>query len=218
MKKVAFGMACGLVSLFVFVMMLTLFGRSARQNEAEYMLAQAIDSSLSDVMQGRNHAITENEDFVADFLKALLIQANSDSDISVSVLEADYKQGILSVEITEKFKHPNGNTGSVSQVRTVIFDKAEEKEPEYRKVTFYTGDDEVYKEYRIQKGTLCSIPVSPKKEGKTFLCWRFVTGGTGQAGSIRTAYSGVEKDVLASGGKPYTVSEDTKLIAVFREQ
>ena len=216
MRKVAFGMACGLVSIFVFVMMLTLFGRSVRQNETEYMLAQAIDSSLSDVMQRRNDAITENEDFVADFLKALLIQANSNSDITVSVLDADYKQGILSVEITEKFKHPNGNEGSVSQVRTVIFDKTEEKEPEYRKVTFYTADDEIYKEYCVQKDALCSIPVPPKKEGKTFLCWRFVTGSAGWAGSVRAAYPGGKKDVLASGGKPYYVSGDTKLIAVFK--
>ena len=216
MKKIAVGMACGLIAVFIFVMMLTLFGRSARQKETEYMLAQAIDSSLSDVMQGRNGFITENEDFVADFLKALLIQANSDSDITVSVLDADYEHGILSVEITEKFKHPNGKTGSVSQVRTVIFDKTEEKEPEYRNVSFYTADDELYKEYRIQKDSFCSIPVPPKKEGKTFLGWRFVTGGTGQAGSVLAAYADGQKTVLASGHMPYAVSENTKLIAVFR--
>lgn len=216
MKKVAFGMACGLVSIFVIVMMLTIFGRSARQDETEYILAQAIDSSLSDVMKGRNGDIEENEDFVADFLKTLLIQANSDSDITVSVLDADYKQGILSVEITEKFKHPNGNTGSVSQVRTVIFDKAEEREPEYCSVSFYTAEDEIYKEYRIQKDTFSIIPVPPQKEGKIFSCWRFVTGGTGKAGCCKAADSGGEREVLASGGVPYRVSEDTKLIAVFR--
>lgn len=217
MKKAAFGMACGLSALFVVVMMLTLYGRSVRQSEAEYMLAQAMDSSLSGVMQGKNRAIKDNEDFVADFLKALLIQANSDSDITVSVLHADYKQGILSVEITEKFRHPNGNPGSVSKIRTVIFDRTEEKakEPEYCKVGFYTADGEVYKEYGLQKGSLCMMPVDPKKEGKVFGGWRFVNGGTGRAECKRIAYDGGVKNVLACGGSPYTVQGDTKLIAVF---
>lgn len=216
MKKVAFGMACGLVSLFVFVMMLTLYGRAARQDETKAMLSQAIDSSLANAMQGRDDTIQEKEAFVADFLKALLIQANSDSDITVSVLEADYEQGILSVEITEKFRHPNGNTGSVSEVRTVIFDKAKEEKPEYKSVCFYTGDEEVYKEYRVPKDAVCNVPASPRKEGKTFECWRFVTGGTGKAGSKRMACPGGTKNILTSGGVPYAAAEDTKLIAVFR--
>ena len=216
MKKVAFGIACGLVSVFVVVMMLTLYGRAVRQDETESMLSQAIDSSLSSVMDGRGGTVWNQEEFVADFLKALLIQANSDSDITVSVLDADCEQGILSVEITESFRHPNGNTGSVSQVRTVIFDREKERKPEYKKVSFYTADNEMYKEYRIQKDTLCSVPVPPRKPGRVFDGWRFVTGGTGRAESERVECPGGYKKVLASGGAPYPISEDTLLIAVYK--
>lgn len=215
MKKVTFGIACGLVCIFVVTMMLTLFGRAARKMETEYMLAQAMDSSLSAVMHKQDGTIAGNGEFVADFLKALLIQADSNSDITVSVLDADAKKGILSMEVVEKFLHPNGNEGSVSQVRTVIFDKAMEQETEYHKVGFYMDGDEVYKEYCIPKGSVCSIPVSPQKEGKKFLYWCFVTGGAGKAGTCNKPYPGGEVSVLASAGSPYIVLQDTKLIAVF---
>lgn len=215
MKKIAFGIACGLVCIFVVAMMLTLFGRDARQSETEYMLAQAMDVSLSAAVGEENGEAMANEEFVADFLQTLLIQANSDSDITVSVLDADAQKGILSVEITEKFKHPNGNEGSVSQARTVIFDKKKEKKAEYRCVSFYTDEDELYKEYRIPKDAACSVPTAPKKAGKRFLGWRFEKGGTGKAGSKRMTYPGGKMDVLTEKGMPYLVSEDTKLMAIF---
>ena len=85
MKKAAFGIACGLVAFFVFVIMLTLYGRQIRQEEADLTLSQAIDTTLSGVMRETNATIRDNEAFVADFLKALLIQTNSESKLTVSV-------------------------------------------------------------------------------------------------------------------------------------
>ena len=71
MKKVAFGIACGITAIFVFALMLTLYGRSARQTETNTILAQAVNSTLSHVMGERNDTIEKNEDFIADFLQAL---------------------------------------------------------------------------------------------------------------------------------------------------
>ena len=214
MKKAAFGIACGLVAFFVFAMLLTVYGRSIRKGETDTALSQAIDATLSGVMSENNYTIEENETFVADFLKALLIQTNSDSDRKVSILEADYELGILSVEITEKFKHPNGREGTVSEVRTVIFDKVKEEDAVYKTVRFYAAD-QIYKEYTLVKDSLCSVPVSPKKEGKVFRCWRFVTGGVGEAESVSVTSAKGTKQVLASEHVPYAVSENTNLIAVF---
>lgn len=214
MKKAAFGIACGLVAFFVFAMMLTAYGRSIRKGEAAMALSQAIDATLSGVMSENNYTIEENETFVADFLKALLIQTNSDSDLKVSILEADYELGILSVEITEKYKHPNGKEGTVSEVRTVIFDKVREDGVVYKTVRFYVAD-QVYKEYTLLKDSLCSVPVVPKQEGKAFRCWRFVTGGVGEAESVSVTGTNGTRQVLASESVPYAVSENTNLIAVF---
>ena len=47
MRKIAFGIACGLTALFMLALMLTLYGRGARQQEANLALSQAIDATLS---------------------------------------------------------------------------------------------------------------------------------------------------------------------------
>lgn len=214
MKKIAFGIACGMAAVFVLTLMLTLYGRIVRKQETDTALAQAADSALSNVMSEHNTAIEKNEDFTADFLKSLLIQTNSDSDLTVSVLDADYEYGILSAEIVETYAHPNGKKGSVSERRTVIFDKPVDENIETRTVSFYT-DGELYKNYTIQKDSVCTLPVPPKKEGAVFRCWRFVTGGTGVAQSMETTYANGRKKILSSGGAPYLVSKNTKLTAVF---
>ena len=216
MKKIAFGIACGMTVLYALVMMLTVYGRNIRQQETDTALSQAIDSTLSSVMSGKSYEIEDNESFVADFLKALLVQANSESDISIVILEADYEYGILSVEVTEKFAHPNGRRGSVSEVRTVIFDKEEKGQREVRTAAFYSADNEIYKEYELPKDSACPVPVPPVKEGASFCGWRFVSGGTGAAQSMEVTCSKGKKNVLASGGEPYLLSEDAKLIAVFQ--
>lgn len=217
MKKITFGMACGLFAAFTFLVMLTLYGRNVRQEEAETALSQAIDSTLAHVMSEKNYSIKESGDLIADFLKALLVQTNSDSDITVSVLEADAKLGILSVEITEKYTHPNGEKGSVSSVRTVIFDRTAKKEKEMRTIRFHV-EDEIYKEYCLPEGSMCTVPAIPQKEGARFICWRFVTGGVGKAAEIRTVGANGARRVLGSKGAPYRVSQDTKLIAVFEKK
>lgn len=214
MKKIAFGIACGLFALFTLAVMLTLYGREARQEETNAALSQAARVALSGAMSRASNEVKNEDEFTADFLKAFLVQANSDSDIRVSVLDADIRLGLLSVEITENFKHPNGKTGSVSNVRTVIFDREEEEETEMKRVSFYISDT-LYKEYRLPKHSVCTVPALPQKEGKTFRCWRYVTGGTGAASEMRVSGEKGSRSVLGSGGVPYRVEEDTKLIAVF---
>lgn len=214
MKKIAFGIACGLFALFTLAVMLTLYGREARQEETNAALSQAARVALSGAMSRASNEVKNEDEFTADFLKAFLVQANSDSDIRVSVLDADVRLGLLSVEITENFKHPNGKTGSVSNVRTVIFDREEEEETEMKRVSFYISDA-LYKEYRLPKHSVCTVPALPKKEGKIFRCWRYVTGGTGAASEMRVSGEKGSRSVLGSGGVPYRVEEDTKLIAVF---
>lgn len=217
MKKIAFGIACGMAACYIFVMMLAVYGRSVRSQEADAALSQAMDSTLSNVMSGKNDRIADDKSLVAEFLKALLIQENSDSDISVAILEADCEYGILSAEVTETFTHPNGKRGSVSEARTMIFDREKDEKKEWKTVSFYTADKELYKEYALPDGSACAVPVPPEKEGMKFCGWRFLAGGSGAAQSVTVPYAGGQRSVLAAGGAPYRVSEDAKLVAVFQK-
>ena len=119
--------------------------------------------------------------------------------------------------MTEHYTHPNGSRGNVSEVRTVIFEKEDEKEPVKHQVEFYLSDGVVYKKYELTEGEVCSIPAVPKQNGRKFAGWQFVTGGSGIAGgtTVVCADGNVTKTVLSSGGLPYTVGEDTRLLAVF---
>lgn len=217
MKRAIWGTMIVILGILCVAVVLTVTGRSTRKTETEHALAEAIDSTMSGVMQDMSYTLADKDQFIADFLESLLVQLDSKSDVKVSILEADAEKGILSVEVTEIYKHPNGKTGTVSAVRTVIFDQEQEEEPEYCTVNFYTADNELYKSYTLPKGQVCTIPVPPQKDGKNFRQWQFVTGSSGMAEEtqITDTSGGSLKTVLASGGNPYKVKEDTKLVAVF---
>lgn len=200
MKQLIFGLVSMMILTFLLIIFMTVHGRNLRQSEAEHALAEAVDSAVSGLMEGGGYTVETKEEFTAEFLQILLGQLSSTSDVRVSVLEADEKLGTLSVEITETYQHPNGQTGTVSQVRTVIFEQEREDERVYHTVSFYTEEDALYKAYRLPKEAVCPIPVPPKKDGKTFRYWRFTEGGTGTAGT----------------GDSFSVTGDSRLFAVFK--
>ncbi len=94
-----------------------------RQNE----LNRAVDSALQDTVENqfdtKTYSVGSNDEFIADFMEALLVQINSDCRIKVNVLDVDYQKGLLSVEVIEKYKHPIGTEGQVSVKRTVIMEQ-----------------------------------------------------------------------------------------------
>lgn len=197
MKQTAFGMVSTLVMVFVFLLLMTGHGRSLRQEETKNALADAVDGAMSNLMEQKLYSVSSKDEFVADLLQTLLVQLNSTSDVKICILEADEKKGILSVEVTETYTHPNGRKGTVSAVRTVILDKEAQAENTVHTVEFYITDDKLYKRYTLPVKGVCKLPKNPKKEGKTFRNWRFVTGGKSVA------------------EQAFPVVEDTKLIAVF---
>lgn len=217
MKQTAFGMVCMMLITLLLMIVMTIYGRNLRQSETNHTLAEAVDTTMSNLMENQAYSIESKDAFIADLLQSLLVQINSTSDVTVAILEADEKKGILSVEVTENYKHPNGKMGSVSAVRTVIFDRTIEEEKEQVAVEFYIADEELYKKYLLEKGSMCVLPAPPKKEGKTFKNWRFVTGGQGVAEEIKvpTGIGAEDRTVIASRGKPHILSGNVKLIAVF---
>jgi hypothetical protein len=102
---------------------MTLCGTNIRQNE----LNRAVDSAIKDTVENQfddtTYSVNSNDEFVADFMEALLVQINSDCSVVVNVLDVDYQKGLLSVEVIEKYIHPIGTEGKVSVKRTVIMEQ-----------------------------------------------------------------------------------------------
>ena len=123
MKNVFLGFGITISAIISIVIVMTLCGTNMRQNE----LNRAVDSALQDTVENqfdsKTYSVSSNDEFVADFMEALLVQINSECSIIVNVLDVDYQKGLLSVEIIEKYKHPIGTEGQVSVKRTVIMEQ-----------------------------------------------------------------------------------------------
>lgn len=123
MKSVFLGFGIAICAIISIVIVMTLCGTNMRQNE----LNRAVDNALQDTVENqfdrKTYSVSSNEEFVADFVEALLVQINSDCSVKVSVLDVDYQKGLLSVEVIEKYKHPIGTEGQVFVKRTVIMEQ-----------------------------------------------------------------------------------------------
>ncbi len=123
MKSVFLGFGITVCSIISIVIVMTLCGTNMRQNE----LNRAVDSAIKDTVENQfddtTYSVNSNDEFVADFMEALLVQINSDCSVVVNVLDVDYQKGLLSVEVIEKYIHPIGTEGNVSVKRTVIMEQ-----------------------------------------------------------------------------------------------
>lgn len=123
MKSTFLGFGITLCSILSIVIVITLCASNIRQNE----LNRAVDSALKDTVENQfdptTYSVNSNEELVADFMEALLVQINSNSSVMVQVLDVDYQKGLLSVEVKETFQHPIGTQGQVTVKRTVIMEQ-----------------------------------------------------------------------------------------------
>ena len=123
MKSVFLGFGITICSIISIVIVMTLCSTNMRQNE----LNRAVDSAIKDTVENQfddtTYSVNSNDEFVADFMEALLVQINSDCSVVVNVLDVDYQKGLLSVEVIEKYIHPIGTEGNVSVKRTVIMEQ-----------------------------------------------------------------------------------------------
>ena len=123
MKSVFLGFGITICSIISIVIVMTLCGTNMRQNELNDSVDSALKNTVENQFDDMTYSVNSNDELVADFMEALLVQINSDSTIVINVLDVDYQMGLLSVEVIEKYKHPIGTEGQVSVKRTAIMDQ-----------------------------------------------------------------------------------------------
>lgn len=123
MKSVFLGFGITICSIISIVIVMTLCGTNMRQNELNRSVDSAIKDTVENQFDDTTYSVNSNDEFVADFMEALLVQINSDCSVVVNVLDVDYQKGLLSVEVIEKYIHPIGTEGEVSVKRTVIMEQ-----------------------------------------------------------------------------------------------
>jgi len=178
MKNVIIGMVLIFLIIISMSIILTVDGRSIRSNEVEKSLTSAIDNSVENLMAKKIYSINNNNELITDLIESLLVQIESTSTIKINILDIDTSKGLLSIEVIEQYTHPNGKTGTVSCVKTVIFeqdiDSSVVEANKQVKITFLVpsnGTNVIYKEYNVKKGSEIIVPQNPTISGKTFLQW-----------------------------------------------
>lgn len=123
MKNVFLGFGITICAIISIVIVMTLCGTNMRQNELNRTVDSALQDTVDNQFDVKTYSVSSNNEFIADFIEALLVQINSDCSVKVNVLDVDYQKGLLSVEVIENYKHPIGTDGQVSVKRTVIMEQ-----------------------------------------------------------------------------------------------
>ena len=182
MKQAVLGTVVLSITLIVASILFSLDSRSIRQQEIENALEEAL-KSCADIWADSTYTAQTEDEFAADLIQTITTQIESDSAVSIRILDLDNEKGIVSAEAVLKYNYPNWKTGTVSTVKTVIMEKnvfnpdADIKQT--YTVAFYLPDvpeDELYKQYKVLENAACIVPENPEIEGKTFVRWQTADG------------------------------------------
>lgn len=183
MKQAVLGTVVLSITLIVASILFSLDSRSIRQQEIENALEEALKTCAESIWADSTYTAQTEDEFAADLIQTLSMQIESDSAVSIRILDLDNEKGIVSAEAVLKYKYPNGKTGTVSTVKTVIMEKnvfnpdADIKQT--YTVAFYLPDvpeDELYKQYKVLENAACIVPENPEIEGNTFVRWQTADG------------------------------------------
>ena len=161
----------------IFLTIMAVSGRMNRSMELKSNLPSAAEETAENLLT-KKYDIADKNQLEADFLETLAYAIDSDSDIRLKVNAADKEKRLLSVSVTEEFKHPNGKPGTVSYDRTAVVNKLQEEALETYQVSYYltNTDTECYKCYTVHADDMVPVPKDPVAEGKTFTGWADAEG------------------------------------------
>ncbi len=161
----------------IFLTIMAVSGRMNRSMELKSNLPSTVEETAENLLT-KKYNVTDKNQLEADFLETLAYAIDSDSDIQLKVNAADTDKQLLSVSVTEEFKHPNGKPGTVSYDRTAVVNKLQEEVLETYQVSYYltNTDTDCYKRYTVFADDMVPVPKDPVAEGKTFTGWADAEG------------------------------------------
>ncbi len=122
MKKALMAVFSTLIIIIFILIVFTLHGRKLRQTEVENALNTSMKQAMDTLLATEGKPESE-EAWKIMFLQSLASQIESNSELTVNILEIDMDKGILSAEAVLVFTHPIGTQGSVSAWRTIVLEE-----------------------------------------------------------------------------------------------
>ena len=161
----------------IFLTIMAVSGRMNRSMELKSNLPSTAEETVENLL-AKKYDVADKNQLEADFLETLAYAIDSDSNIRLKVNAADKEKQLLSVSVTEEFKHPNGKPGTVSYDRTAVVNKLQEEVLETYQVSYYltNTDTDCYKCYTVHADDMVPVPKDPVVEGKIFTGWADAEG------------------------------------------
>lgn len=179
MKNVVIMLTCGMLGGLSLAIVMTICGSMNRRVEIQSNLSSAIEQTVEAAATDADETY-DDDSALAECMECIGLALDTDSEVTLSVYQADIRKGVLALGIRERFKHPNGTDGAAEWKRSVIYDKTEELHDAQYEVSFYLSkqdmlcEERTYKTYVVQEGNHILVPVSPEAEEGTFAGWRDV--------------------------------------------
>ena len=172
MKNVVTGIMMSIMMALFIIIILTTDDRIIRINEVNTALADALDESLN-VLDINKYSIADTDELIADVTQGLLVQIESDAEVTVNVMDADNDKGIITVEAVENFRKASGAAGQTAATRTIILEKQQvqdtyDEDNRQFNITYLNTDGTEYITYSIKKNEQLIIPITP---GNTY--WEY---------------------------------------------
>lgn len=163
MRNIVIGFVFAAMILLSVNIVSTMNSRSTRSQELSDALDTALEGTLSTLSKG-TYDISDTDEYIADLVSNIAGQIQSDSGLTVNILDADIEKGIMTVQVKEEYKHINGKTGAVTASKTVLLEEQQTTEDaeitDTVTINFYLPDNTLYKSYKVKKGTEISEPVA----------------------------------------------------------
>ena len=177
MKLIIRAIVTTCIAVVIFLTIMAVSGRMNRSMELKSNLPSAAEETAENLL-AKKYDVADKNQLEADFLETLAYAIDSDSNIRLKVNAADKEKQLLSISVTEEFKHPNGKPGTVSYDRTAVVNKLQEEVLETYQVSYYltNTDTECYKCYTVHADDMVPVPKDPVAEGKTFTGWADAEG------------------------------------------
>lgn len=179
------------ILILISSIVLTISGRSVRQAELNTSLSNAIEQTMEIIYMDHTYEIQNKKEFISDFIGNLLQQINSDSDITIEILNLDLEEGLLDVKATEKYKHFTGREGIVTSRKTVILEEYADPNDTFYQVLYQNPDGSTYKAYTLYYG---SQVIEPEQKPSGLIRWNKITND----GTEDTAWDGIIRTVIVS--------------------
>ncbi len=177
MKNIALGIINIILGTLTLMIVMSVYGRMNRSMEMQSSLSSVVEETVENMTVNPKYTIHNTNEWFADFVQNLSVRLDTQSDITVEIMQCNKEKGILSVKVTETYLHPNGKQGTVVCERNVILNKLQEDAPERYTVAFYVGT-ELYKEYSVWEENKINVPASPQNVTGTFHGWVDEHGNT----------------------------------------